>query len=399
MNRISMSIASVCMFLFSFQTRAQEDKLLLIDKGVLEAFNGDKANTSVSWLARLFGYSTPRHFASIDVDATMQVANNALSRAPYSVVDKPVAPPSGSKHDFYSQAPYYWPNPNTDNGLPYIHKDGRGNPEISKFKDNAYLNQTARDVKALGLAYFKTDDIKYANKAAELTKVFLLNEDTKMNPNFNYGQFVPGQNNGRAMVFADTYYLIDLIDGIQLIEGTGAWSVEDMAKLKKWFSELVTWMTSSPVGKSGQKQSNNIGTLYDLQLIGYSIFVGNDDLARRTIENSIIARIDQQIDEEGGQPYELKRASSWGYSVKNLDALFNVASLSEKVGIDLWNYRSPNGKSIKRAFDFMLPYAEGKKEWEYQQINPVKEESFREIARKASAKYPRTNLENILSDN
>ena len=47
----------------------------------------------------------------------------------YSVTDKTLSPPSGNKHDYMSLAPYWWPNPNTANGLPYIRRDGVVNPE------------------------------------------------------------------------------------------------------------------------------------------------------------------------------------------------------------------------------------------------------------------------------
>ena len=51
-------------------------------------------------------------------------AEKALASAPFSIVNKSVAPPSGDKHDYMSQAPYFWPNPQTANGLPYFRRDG-----------------------------------------------------------------------------------------------------------------------------------------------------------------------------------------------------------------------------------------------------------------------------------
>ena len=38
-------------------------------------------------------------------------AARALSVAPMSVMDKGIVPPSGDKHDYMSQAPYWWPDP------------------------------------------------------------------------------------------------------------------------------------------------------------------------------------------------------------------------------------------------------------------------------------------------
>src|SRR5689334_16375092 len=52
-----------------------------------------------------------------------------------SVIDKAAVPPSGDKHDYISLSRYWWPNPNTPDGLPYIHRDGEVNPEIRKIPD------------------------------------------------------------------------------------------------------------------------------------------------------------------------------------------------------------------------------------------------------------------------
>src|SRR5437867_6660609 len=52
----------------------------------------------------------------------------ALRVGPFPVVEKTNLPPSGNKHDYMSIAPYFWPDPNTSNGLPYIRRDGARNP-------------------------------------------------------------------------------------------------------------------------------------------------------------------------------------------------------------------------------------------------------------------------------
>jgi hypothetical protein len=51
---------------------------------------------------------------------------------PVSVVQKAVTPPSGDKHDYMSQAPYWWPDPASADGKPYIRRDGERNPEINR---------------------------------------------------------------------------------------------------------------------------------------------------------------------------------------------------------------------------------------------------------------------------
>src|SRR5213075_454482 len=66
------------------------------------------------------------------LDQLKQDAADAMKQGPWSVMDKDRTTPSGDKHDYMSQAPYFWPNPDTADHLPYIRKDGERNPEIYK---------------------------------------------------------------------------------------------------------------------------------------------------------------------------------------------------------------------------------------------------------------------------
>lgn len=43
----------------------------------------------------------------------------------FCITSRPQVPPSGDKHDYYTLAPDFWPNPNTTDGLPYVRKYGR----------------------------------------------------------------------------------------------------------------------------------------------------------------------------------------------------------------------------------------------------------------------------------
>src|SRR2546423_4603353 len=66
--------------------------------------------------------------------ALKKSADAALTAGPWSVMDKK-STVSKDKHDYYSLATYYWPNPNTANHCPYIHKDGRWGPTVATTGD------------------------------------------------------------------------------------------------------------------------------------------------------------------------------------------------------------------------------------------------------------------------
>ena len=133
-------------------------------------------------------------------------ADKLLDVQPLSVMMKEKTPGSGNKHDYMSLARYYWPDPTKPDGLPYISRDGESNPELDKFDRNR-LGDTAGRVTTLALAWYFSNDEKYAQKATELLRVWFFNKDTRMNPNLEYAQVIMGRNNnkGRSFGVIDTY--------------------------------------------------------------------------------------------------------------------------------------------------------------------------------------------------
>ena len=296
-------------------------------------------------------------------------ADRAMHDGPYSVTFKGVTPPSGDKHDYMSQAPYFWPDPSKPDGKPYIRKDGQRNPEIRKITDHDSLGHFGETTRTLALAYYLTGNKAYANRAALLIRVWFLDPATRMNPNLEFGQGIPGINTGRGIGLIETCSFIQVIDAAGLLQGSPAWSPADQQALQAWFKQFVAWMRSSKKGQDEAAAKNNHGTWYDLQLTDYALFLGNRDLARATVEQAKTKRIARQVEPDGRQPLELARTKAFGYSEGNLDGLEQLANLGREVGVDLWSFHTPDGRSMRAALDYLIPFALGQKPWGYQQID------------------------------
>jgi len=314
-------------------------------------------------------------------------AQKALGEGPFSIVSKTVTPPSGDKHDYMTQAPYFWPDPKSPNGLPYIRRDGERNPEINKITDHHSLDQIEAGVETLALAYYFKGDEAYATKAVQLLRAFFLDPATRMNPNLEYAQFIPGVNTGRGIGLIETRGLTHIVDAIGLLAGSKALSVEDERGLRDWYGKFLQWMLDSKNGREEAAAKNNHGTYYDLQVVSYALFVGRKDLARQVVVQAREKRIATQIEPDGRQPLELARTKAWSYSNGNLDGLTELATLGERVGVDLWNFQTHDGRSIRKALDFLAPIAVGEKKWQYQELGGVKGESLFPLMRRAAAAY------------
>lgn len=194
-------------------------------------------------------------------------ADKALEEEPLSVMMKEWIPASGDMHDYMSLARYYWPDPTTPDGLPYINRDGMSNPELEKLDRNR-LSTTANRIETLSLAWYFTGDEKYAKKAVEFIEVWFLNKKNRMNPNLEYAQMVPGRNGGKGRGFGvlDTYSFVEMLDAVALLDSSKSFTARDAKRLKQWFCTLLDWILSSDQGRSEKNQANNHGTAYDVQV-------------------------------------------------------------------------------------------------------------------------------------
>ncbi len=317
-------------------------------------------------------------------------ADKALAEAPPSVVNKDKLPPSGDKHDYMSIAPYFWPNPDTKDGLPYVRHDGKVNPESRdpKANDSPGIKIMGDNVETLALAYYFTGNETYAQGAAKVARTWFLDPATRMNPHLKYAQAIMGVNDGRGTGILEALNLSVAVDALGLLADSEAWPEDDQKALKEWLRTYHDWLIKSDPGKDEHNAKNNHGTFYDVQAVRIALVLGRDVSARRMLEEAKQRRIAVQIDSEGKQPLELDRTTSFSYSRFNLFALTELATLGEHAGVDLWHFTTEDGRSIRKAIDYMLPYADvPPKPWPLPQIKDKHESEFMPIFRQATLAY------------
>jgi len=331
------------------------------------------------------GASDPRKQEVLQ--AVTSSAEKAMHEGPFSVMQKTVVPPSGDKHDYMSQAPYFWADPSKPNGLPYIRHDGERNPELKKISDHDNLGRLGDDSRNLALAFYLTGNKTYGARAALLIRTWFLDTATRMNPNLEFGQGIPGINTGRGIGLIETRSLMSVTDAAGLLAGSKDWSSADQAGLSAWLQQFLTWMRTSQKGKDEDAAKNNHGTWYDLQVVDYALFLGDRQLAIDTLERVKTRRIAVQIEPDGRQPLELARTNAFSYSIGNLDGLMQLAWLGKQVGVDLWGFRTEDNRSIPGALDFLVLYATGAMQWDYQQIGGFHGDALLHVLERAEMQY------------
>jgi hypothetical protein len=314
-------------------------------------------------------------------------ADKLLKQKPFSVMDKQQVPPSGDKHDYISQAPYFWRDTNAPEGK-YIRHDGERNPEAGADSDSGHFQKTCADAYTLALAFYFSGEESYAVKAAELIRVWFLDPATKMNPNLNYGQGIPGETEGRPAGLISARGLVHLVDGIGLLAGSSAWTAADQQAMSAWFTDYLQWLTTSKIGRGELNAKNNHGTYCDAQVAAIALYLGRTAMAREIVSQAREKRVARQIEPDGRQPFELARTTSFGYSCFNLRALMDLADIGRSVGVDLWHYQTADGRGILKATEFMAPYADPALVWPYQQIHQANRADLGELLLRAAAEYP-----------
>ncbi len=316
-------------------------------------------------------------------------ADAALRMKPTSVVDKKLTPPSGDKHDYLSLAPYFWPDKSKPNGKPYLRRDGKVNPESrNESSDHHRMSKTLSAIDTLGDAFQETGHESYAKKAAELLHHWFLDPNTRMNPNLNFAQGVPGIVDGRCFGIIEGRAFIKAGYASQRILKSPSWNEQNHQAIEKWLGSYLDWLLTSPLGKEEGATFNNHASGYDAQVAEIAWFLGNKELVKRVAEEAKTKRIAAQIQPDGSQPHELKRTKSLGYCALNLSFLFDLAGIAEKVDVDLWHFQTKDGRSLEKALDFLAPYlGPDAKKWPHKQISKPPYSRFAALYAKAAKIY------------
>lgn len=299
--------------------------------------------------------------AALERPRVLAAANGYLRESPRTITASRSPRSAGGLHDFFSEGDYWWPDPANPGG-PYIQRDGMTNPD-NFVEHRRALMRFSVQMPALTSAWLLTRDRRYAAHAARHVRAWFLDDATRMNPNLQYAQAIHGRTTGRGIGIIDTIHLVEVTRALEVLEPSGALTPAEYRRVRAWFADYLTWLTTSRHGIEERDAKNNHGTCWVMQVASFARFTGNDALlaAMRTRFKDVL--VPGQLASDGSFPLELRRTKPYGYSLFNLDAFATTAWLLSTRDDDLWTFETPDGRGLLKAMGYMTPYMRDRKTW------------------------------------
>ena len=300
--------------------------------------------------------------AEIDRNRILASAARYNSQAPRTITAFPTQRSAGGLHDFYSQADYFWPNPNDPNG-PYSNRDGQSNP--GNFDEHRkVMIALSIQVPALTAAWVLTGDRRYGKRACDHLRAWFCAPETRMNPNLMYAQAVQGVSTGRSYGIIDTLHLVEVARAASFLtpKMLGA---QESAAVKGWFASYLEWLNQSEPGIKERDTTNNHAICWALQAAEFARLTGDNTARNEVYRRYREILLPNQMAPDGSFPKELARTKPYSYSIFDFDVMAGLCQSLRGLAPDPPSFQLADGRGLLKAAEFIYPYMKDKSAWEW----------------------------------
>ncbi|HXF09930.1 MAG TPA: alginate lyase family protein [Desulfuromonadaceae bacterium] len=298
---------------------------------------------------------------AIDHDRILTAAGAAMVLEPVTITKFRARLSEGTPNDFYSTGDTWWPDPNSPDGLPYFQRPNHINP--NNFNEHRKLVLQIRDnVAALAAAYKITGNNRYAATAAIWVRTFFVDPATRMNPNLRYAQSVPGVTSGRIYGVDDVLPLVEIPNAVKVLERSPAFPPDVSKAFKKWSADYVDWLTSSTNGDQMAEAGDEHSVVYWLHIAAFANYLDDDERLSMCRNRFKYFMLPNQLNSDGSfnRSSRVKTYSDLLSQTDNLVAICQILSTSDD---NLWQFTTPNGRTIRQTVDYIYPYLEDRSKW------------------------------------
>jgi Alginate lyase len=303
----------------------------------------------------------PLDIAALERPRVLAAAARFLDEDPRTVTAARSPRSAGGPHDFFSEGDYWWPDPRNPDG-PYVQRDGMTNPD-NFVEHRRALMRLSVQVPTLAAAWRLTGDARYAAAAGPHLRAWFLDPATRMAPHLRYAQAIHGITTGRPQGVIDTLHLVEVARAIEALDLSPALSAPEREGVRGWFRDYLAWLTTDENALKERDAKNNHATCWLLQVAAFARLVGDQERMAWARERFKTVIVPGQVAADGSFPEELRRTKPYGYSLFNLEAMAGVAQTLSTKDDDLWTFALPDGRGLRRALAYMVPYIRDKKAW------------------------------------
>ncbi len=335
-------------------------------RGFLKAAAAAGCMTATGWAFGMSRHSGKSHafrlVGEVDRKRILEAAAKYVSQTPLTITAFPANRSAGGLHDFYSQADYFWPNPEDPNG-PYINRDGQSNP--SNFDEHRkVMVALSIQMPALTATWLLTGDRRYGQKACAHLRAWFVSPETRMNPNLLYSQAVQGSSTGRSYGIIDTLHLVEVARAASFLT-SGMLSAPDAAEVKSWFARYLDWLSHSERGMKERDTTNNHAFCWALQAAEFARLAGDHAARQGVYRRYQEILLPNQMDASGSFPRELARTKPYSYSIFNFDVMAGLCQSLKGLAPDPPAVHLADGRGLCRAAEFIYPYLKDKSAWKW----------------------------------
>jgi hypothetical protein len=303
-----------------------------------------------------------RLVATTDRERILEAAAEYVTQTPLTITAFPTTRSAGNLHDFYSQADYFWPNPNDPNG-PYINRDGQSNPD--NFDDHRkVMVRLSIQMPALTAAWLLTGDSRYARRACDHLRAWFVTAETRMNPNLQFAQAVQGISTGRSYGIIDSLHLVEVARAASFLTAEML-SPRDSDAVKNWFRSYLDWLNTSAPGTTERDAKNNHAMCWALQAAEFARPAENDAARKEVYRRYQETLLPDQMAQDGSFPRELARTKPYSYSIFNFDIMAGLCQSLKGLLPDPPTFQLSDGRGLSKAAQFLCPYLKDKGAWKW----------------------------------
>ena len=303
-----------------------------------------------------------RMVAATDRKRILDAGARYLSHTPLTVTAFRTPRSAGGPHDFYSQADYFWPNPQNPGG-PYINRDGQSNPD--NFNEHRrVMVALSVEMPALTAAWLLTGEARYGRKACDYLRAWFVRPETRMNPDLMYAQAIQGVSTGRSIGIIDTLHLVEVARAAAVLMPKMLHG-EDAAGVKEWFRSYLSWMKDSARGQQERDTLNNHAMCWALQVAEFARLVDDQETRQQMYDRYRTVLLPAQLGMDGSFPKELARTKPYSYSIFNFDVMTTLCQSLQGLSPSPLTFQLPDGRGVCLAADFLYPYLKNKSAWKW----------------------------------